>query len=114
MKKNIFGYKEGIGRLTAQPAGDWFDPSSFLINSETTLPEDEEEKPFFLLGRMAIILIAAIFVVRLSNLQITQGRQNQYLAEGNRLRRQITIAPRGSIVDRNNTTLVSNIPGYTL
>jgi penicillin-binding protein 2 len=113
-KKGIFGYKEGLTRLTTKPMSDWFEPSTFLIEAEGTLPEEETEKPYFLFGRVLVLLAIGIFAFRLSNLQITQGSENRYLAEGNRIRRQITVAPRGGIVDRKGNSLVLNEPGYSV
>lgn len=113
-KKGIFGYKLGLTRLSPKPPGEWFDPASFLIKSEETLPEEDEAKPHYFLGKMMVIFAALVLILRLTNLQVTQGYENRYLAEGNRIRRQITVAPRGAIVDRTGAPLVTNKPGYSL
>lgn len=55
-----------------------------------------------------------IFIGRLFNLQIVKGNENQFLAEGNRLRVQEFVAPRGIIFDKNKTSFVKNIPMYNL
>ncbi len=113
-KKTLFGYLLPIQPVSEQKSSDWFDVSTFLIHGQDTLPEEEQEKPHFAWGKLLVGLAALGLVFRLSNLQITQGSAHRFLAEGNRLRRQITVAPRGSIVDRKGNQLVINEPGYRL
>jgi len=47
-------------------------------------------------------------------LQITQGQENFLLAEGNRLKTQPILSPRGLLYDRNGVALVKNIPSFSL
>ncbi len=114
-RKNLFGYTQNTSSTSKRVnKTDWFDPSDILVKGEETLPDDETEKPRYILAQFLLLAAAALLFFRLTNLQITQGSTNRYLAEGNRIRRQITLAPRGAIVDRHGTNLVLNEPGYRL
>jgi len=62
-----------------------------------------------LLGAGVLILLARLF-----ELQIIFGHQNRQVADGNRIKRVITPAPRGIIFDRYHRPLVRNIPVYRL
>lgn len=66
---------------------------------------------------LLVVLIIIFFVVglgRLVELQIVSGSYYRSLAEGNRIRRIPIKAPRGEILDRNNTPLARNTPVYKL
>ncbi len=54
------------------------------------------------------ILIAAIFLFQLFNLQISQGAKYQHISENNRLHHSLIFSERGSISDRNNVLLAWN------
>ncbi len=112
-KKGRFGFREGVSRMTKGKSEEWFDPASFLLKEGEPLPQ-EEDHPHFILGKLLLIALAFIIAFRLTNLQIVQGNQNRYLAEGNRIRRLVTVSPRGAIVDRKSVALVSNEPGYSV
>ncbi len=62
--------------------------------------------------RIALILLIAIFVIRLFVLQIFGDYEE--VAEGNAFYKKITYAPRGLIYDRNGELLVYNQPMYDL
>lgn len=63
----------------------------------------------------ALIVIAAFILVgRLFILQIIRGQSFGLLAEGNRLRSQTILAPRGLVYDRNGVILVDNIASFSL
>lgn len=85
--------------------------------SEAILPADAEagiietptnRKPLIIIASIVLVGMA-ILAVQLFRLQIMDGERNLGLADGNRLRQQITRAPRGVIYDRNNMPLVSNL-----
>ncbi len=113
-KKTLFGYLESAQRVKKPSPLEWFEPGRVLVRGEEVLPSENEDKPSFWLPRILVVLGVLILLVRLSTLQIAQGNENRYLAEGNRIRRQVTIAPRGAIIDRRGENLVSNEPGYSL
>lgn len=61
-----------------------------------------------------IVVACAGLLFQLFNLQIMQGSALKALAEGNRLRIQTIIAPRGYIVDRNGEQLARNTASFSL
>jgi penicillin-binding protein 2 len=63
-----------------------------------------------LLGALALIVFCALFF-RLWALQVISGDRYLEDARNNQVRTFRLQAPRGSIVDRNGTVLVSNVPG---
>jgi len=62
------------------------------------------------LAGVALIVFAVLFL-RLWALQVLSGDRYLNAAQNNQLRTVRVEAPRGSIVDRNRTTIVSNVPG---
>lgn len=65
--------------------------------------------PKWLLLGTSIILVAQLF-----NLQVMQGGRYRALAEGNRLRLQTILAPRGFIEDRNGEIIAKNTASFNL
>lgn len=61
-----------------------------------------------------LIGCCAVLLFQLFNLQIMQGSDLKALAEGNRLRIQTIIAPRGYIVDRTGEQLARNTASFSL
>jgi penicillin-binding protein 2 len=79
--------------------------------------EGEEEIPektnlgWFL---FAIFLVAGIFFLRVSYLQIVKGNYYKGRAEKNRVKEVLMAAPRGIIYDRNHKVLANNKPKFDL
>lgn len=63
---------------------------------------------------LLIVAVCGILLFQLFNLQIMKGSELKALAEGNRLRIQTIIAPRGYIVDRNGEQLARNTASFSL
>jgi penicillin-binding protein 2 len=61
-----------------------------------------------------IVLVFLILGARLWQLQIIDGAEYALRAEQNRVRTIQLVAPRGNIMDRNNTPLVENRPSYNV
>jgi penicillin-binding protein 2 len=77
------------------------------------MEDDREEINYRALG--VVILICLTFLsVRLFFLQGIKGSQYQALAEGNKLRTQFLLAPRGLLQDRYGKTIVGNSPSFEL
>lgn len=67
--------------------------------------------------RILALLVVAVFgllILRLAWMQLFQGGQYKKIAEDNRLRRQYTQAPRGTMYDRNGAVVVSNRPSFAV
>lgn len=65
---------------------------------------------FFLLIALGFIFLT----LRLSQLTLAEGAHQRSLAEGNRLRAESLLAPRGVIADRSGAILARNLPDYRL
>jgi penicillin-binding protein 2 len=63
-----------------------------------------------ILAGLALVLFAILFL-RLWALQVLSGDRYLNAAQNNQLRTVPVEAPRGSILDRNRRTIVSNVPG---
>lgn len=66
-----------------------------------------------LVGSLGLILLLAV-VARLFYLQVLNHQHFATLAEGNRLRNEPVMPPRGLIYDRNGVLLAENRPSYEL
>ncbi len=58
-----------------------------------------------------VLIVFAVLFLRLWALQVLSGDRYLNAAQNNQLRTVRVEAPRGSIVDRNGRTIVSNVPG---
>ena len=58
---------------------------------------------------LSIIIVFLTIIFRLFNWQITEGKKNQALAEGNRVKLREIIAPRGNIYDQEGNLLSLNM-----
>jgi penicillin-binding protein 2 len=61
-----------------------------------------------------VFALFAILILRLMNMQIFKGSYYEGLSRNNRIRIVSVNAPRGKILDRNNTVLADNRPAYNL
>ena len=67
-------------------------------------------------GWLRFVLVGAVgvLVVQLFNLQVVQGSKMRELSEGNRLRLQTILAPRGFIEDRYGEVIAKNTASFNL
>ena len=75
-------------------------------------PEEEESRPNLRLRvvGIAVLLLFGVLVLRLWTLQVVEGKTYAAAVTRNQVRVASIPAPRGEIVDRNATVLVSNVP----
>ena len=75
-------------------------------------PEEEEARPNLRLRIVGIVvlLLFGVLVLRLWTLQVVEGKSYAAAVTRNQVRVVSVAAPRGEIVDRNSTVLVSNTP----
>jgi penicillin-binding protein 2 len=75
-------------------------------------PEEEESRPNLRLRIVGILvlLLFGVLVLRLWTLQVVEGKTYAAAVTRNQVRVVSVAAPRGAIVDRNGTVLVSNTP----
>ncbi|MEO0078246.1 MAG: penicillin-binding protein 2 [candidate division WOR-3 bacterium] len=60
-----------------------------------------------------LAVLFAILIVRLTQLQLVQGRRYSYLSDRNRIRQVVRPAPRGRILDRNGRVIAESRPSFT-
>ncbi len=77
---------------------------------------DSEPRPARSLHWLYIVMSLAgiVLIVKLFSLQLVQGGKFLILAEGNRLRVQTILAPRGHIIDRTGSVLARNTASFSL
>src|ERR1700677_1269035 len=75
-------------------------------------PEDEPSRPNLRLRVLGIVVVIlfGILVLRLWTLQIIDGKSYAAAVTANQVRVVSVQAPRGQIVDRDDTVLVGNVP----
>lgn len=76
--------------------------------------DEHREAPALGWLKLFIGLACIALVAKLFTLQIIQGTNFGLLAEGNRLRSQVILAPRGIIYDRNKEIIVQNTASFSL
>lgn len=64
--------------------------------------------------RFGVFAVGIVLGLQLINLQVVQGERMRELSEGNRLRLQTILAPRGFIQDRNGEILAKNTASFNL
>ncbi len=77
------------------------------------LEEDREQINYRILGVVILCCLSLLFG-RILFLQAIRGHAYRVLAEGNKLRTQFVLAPRGLLQDRYGKTIASNIPNFEL
>ena len=79
-------------------------------------PEDEPSRPNLRLRVVGVVVLVLflVLVLRLWSLQIIDGKSYAAAVTRNQVRVVSVAAPRGEIVDRNDTVLVTNVPEQEL
>jgi penicillin-binding protein 2 len=85
---------------------------SVHVSSIVGSPEEEESRPNLRLRIVGVVvlLLFGVLVLRLWTLQVVEGKTYAAAVTRNQVRVVSVAAPRGDIVDRNGTVLVSNQP----
>ncbi|HWF17414.1 MAG TPA: penicillin-binding protein 2 [Acidimicrobiales bacterium] len=75
-------------------------------------PEEEQSRPNLRLRIVGVVMLVlfGVLVLRLWTLQVVEGKTYAAAVTRNQVRVVSIAAPRGDIVDRNNTVLVTNVP----
>lgn len=103
---------------SASPAGsglEWEEGVQAERSGVEGFDEGIERAPRQFRGiQYAVFALGIILGLQLINLQVVQGERMRELAEGNRLRLQTVLAPRGFIQDRNGEILAKNTASFNL
>jgi penicillin-binding protein 2 len=102
------------GRSSGQAGLDWEESALDTQSEVEGFAEPVRTKLSARWLHLAIIAACGVLIFQLFNLQIMQGRDLRALAEGNRLRIQTILAPRGYIVDRHGEQLARNTASFSL
>lgn len=83
-------------------------------NADADVLDDErEELNYRVLGTVAIFCLIVLFG-RIFYLQAIKGTEYKALAEGNKLRVQYVLAPRGLLLDSTGKVIAGNMPNFEL
>jgi len=90
--------------------------------ADAILPADAEAAPVeeqisrrpLLLLMSLLLIVMVVLAVRLALLQLLEGERNAALADGNRLRTEVTRAQRGVMYDRNGSLIARNQPTFDI
>lgn len=120
-KKSLgYGFLDEVAKVTFRSSSfkkassdEWKDV--LLPNFGSCLSSKPNNNSWFptLFSLVALGLFFLIFL-RLFHLQITTGKQNRELADGNRIKVKVIHAQRGVIFDRNGKILAANAPAFRL
>lgn len=89
---------------------------SFMDSAVTDQEVLEDERYYPNLRLLGLILIAsfAVLFTQIYSLQALKGEEFRNLAEGNKLRTNFMLAPRGLILDRTGKIIAGNAPSFEL
>src|SRR5690349_517580 len=108
MTPDPFNVKEARPHRAAAPRLEWEESAPDGQSRVEGFWDEARVVPGFSWLRLLIFATLLVLGGRLFYLQIVEGHTYRALAEGNRLRNQVILAPRGEIVDRNGESLVKN------
>ncbi len=112
--KNPFEHKSLNRRIHKGKSLSFEEAYIGIQQSEAEVMEDDREViNYRILGGIILLCLSFLFI-RLFYLQGFQGSDYKALAEGNKLRTQFVLAPRGLLVDRYGKTIASNTPNFEL
>lgn len=115
IKLNPFVDFEPSKPLKSGSALEW---EEGLHRSENNLSGVDEEEPVASIStkwlKYGLLLAILVLGTQLFNLQVVQGSRMRQLSEGNRLRLQTILAPRGFIEDRYGEVIAKNTASFNL
>ncbi|MBI2355719.1 MAG: penicillin-binding protein 2 [Candidatus Doudnabacteria bacterium] len=112
--KNPFEFKPTSKKI--RKTKDLSFEESFLDSqvAEPEVMDDERYRPNLNLLGLILILCFGLILGRIYFLQAVRGEEFRNLAEGNKLRTNYVIAPRGLILDKTGKVIAGNIPSFEL
>lgn len=115
MNRNPFGINAGLDKKLPHSKDLSFDEA--YLDAQASEPSVlDNEKDSVNMRFLASILIIGFLALsgRIYLLQIVKGQEYRDLAEGNKLRIQYVLAPRGLILDSSGKVIAGNIPSFEL
>ncbi|MBX4187707.1 MAG: penicillin-binding protein 2 [Candidatus Doudnabacteria bacterium] len=83
------------------------------LDETETMESDRDSVNYRFLAAVLFLCFVVLFG-RIYYLQAMKGSDYRVIAEGNKLRSQYILAPRGLMLDRNGKIIVSNLPSFEL
>ncbi len=108
---SIFNNNSG---QTSREGLDWEESALDSQSQVEGFAEEARTLPSLRWLHLLVVAALALLGFQLFNLQVLQGSKLKVMAEGNRLRIQTILAPRGYIVDRNGEQLARNTASFSL
>lgn len=112
--RNPFDINTGVSGSTSKNALEWEESALDGSSQVEGYAEETRPAPKILWATVLLFIVSLAIAGQLFNLQILQGSRYKVLADGNRLRIQWILAPRGNIVDRNGDVLARNEASFSL
>jgi len=112
---NPFEVESGSRGLVSRGKNLGFDEAFLGMNDEEpeVLEQEREDIDYRSLAALCLLAILALGL-RVTFLQGVHGSQYRALAEGNKLRVQYILSPRGLITDRDGKVIAANKPSFEL
>lgn len=112
--KNPFATFDPHSDLSRSPSLDWEEAAVDTHSDVEGFAEEARLAPR--IGWLHWLIIGACIIlgIQLFNLQVIQGSRLKILAEGNRLRIQTILAPRGYIIDSKGEQIARNTASFAL
>lgn len=111
---NPFNFTKHKSHLKTGLGLEWEEGVSGTGSGVDAFDEDKRDPKKFAWLKYCLVGVCIILGVQLFNLQIVQGEKLRGLSEGNRLRLQTILAPRGFIQDRNGEIIAKNTASFNL
>lgn len=111
---NPFNSFNQSGRIRSGSGLEWEEGVANQSTDVQAFDEDSRDERKISWPKWLLLGISIILVGQLFNLQVMQGSRYRALAEGNRLRLQTILAPRGFIEDRNGEIIAKNTASFNL
>lgn len=106
--RNVFKREKGT-ELSLSTGEAWMQNMLYgaVVDTEEHL-QDKKVRNRLLLMSATIVLLLGLFIARLFTMQVLSSSSYTALANGNRVREEVTYAPRGRILDVKGRELASN------
>lgn len=114
-ERNPFSVESGSSPQPAKRSLEWEEAVQIGSSGVEGFDEADERPARQFRGiKLGVLIVGAVIGLQLINLQVVQGQKMRELAEGNRLRLQTILAPRGFVQDRNGEVLAKNTASFNL
>ncbi|MDR3642152.1 MAG: penicillin-binding protein 2 [Candidatus Doudnabacteria bacterium] len=111
---NPFEVQTSFNSKKSQKPLDWEESALDRFSSVEEVHDTEHTSPNLFWLKLLLLAAFLTLISRMFYLQILHGSEFRMLADDNRIRSQVVLAPRGLIVDRNGQVLAQNTGSFNL